>query len=110
MTLCHLRDANPKKRDFLGIYPKGGGGSSQFPKLLQINQVVLVCQIILSCQNMFYNSGEVISDQINHLILIQNLENKPYFFLETGVLKRGRGGSVIWEKFPKSSFLLDSAP
>ena len=24
---------------------------------------------------MFYNSGEVISDQYNHLILIQNLEN-----------------------------------
>ena len=24
---------------------------------------------------MFYNSGEVISDQFHHLILIQNLEN-----------------------------------
>ena len=36
-----LRDATQKKiRDFLGIFPKGGGGSSQFPKLLQINQVI----------------------------------------------------------------------
>ena len=35
----NVRDATQKKiRDFLGIFPKGGGGSSQFPKLLQINQ------------------------------------------------------------------------
>ena len=36
------RDATPKKkRDFLGIFPKeGGGGSSQFPKLFKINQVI----------------------------------------------------------------------
>ena len=30
----------PKKRDFLGIFPRGGGGSSRFPKLLKINQVI----------------------------------------------------------------------
>ena len=37
-------------------------------------------------QNMFYNSGEVISDQLNFL----------FFFLETGVPKRagGEGGGV----------------
>ena len=36
-----IRDA-PKnnKKDVLGIFPKGRGGSSQFPKLLQINQVI----------------------------------------------------------------------
>ena len=40
-TMMMVRDATPKKiRDFLGIFPKGGGGSSQFPKLLQINQVI----------------------------------------------------------------------
>ena len=36
--------------------------------------------------------------------------NKPYFFFETGVPKRGggEGGSDIWEKFPKNpvSFFL----
>ena len=39
--LMLVRDATQKKiRDFLGIFPKEGGwgGSSQFPKLLQINQ------------------------------------------------------------------------
>ena len=31
------------------------------------------------------------------------MQNKPYFFfLETGVPKRGGGGSDIWEKFPKN--------
>ena len=42
LLINHLfREATQKKnRDFLGIFPKGGGGSSQFPKLLQINQVI----------------------------------------------------------------------
>ena len=58
-----------KIRDFLGIFPKGGG-SSQFPKLLQINQnFCKLTKIILMCQKMFYNSGEVISDQFNHITL-----------------------------------------
>ena len=38
----HLRDAPNKKNGiFWEFFPKGGGGSSQFPKLLQINQVIL---------------------------------------------------------------------
>ena len=33
------------------------------------------------------------------------------FFLETGVPKRGGGGSDTWEKFPKNPvFFLDSVP
>ena len=61
-----------KKRDFLGIFHKGGGGSSRFPKLLKINQVIFGMPKSISdlmCQNMFYNSGEVISDQFNHIAL-----------------------------------------
>ena len=29
----------------------------------------LGAKVILRCQNMFYNSGEVISDQFNHIAL-----------------------------------------
>ena len=42
---CYLNHASlgtlpTKKTGFFGNFPKGGGGSSQFPKLLQINQVI----------------------------------------------------------------------
>ena len=60
-----------KKRDFLGIFPKGGGRVFSNPKtFVNLPSVFLYAKIILRCQNIFYNSGEVISDQFNHLILI----------------------------------------
>ena len=37
-------DIQTKKRDFLGIFPKGGGGSSRFPKLFHIYRFVFLCQ------------------------------------------------------------------
>merc|ERR1719234_191486 len=41
MIQTSLRDAPQKKnRDFLGIFPKGGGGSSQFPKLFYIYRLI----------------------------------------------------------------------
>ena len=52
-----------KIRDFLGIFPKGGGG------LLNSQNFCKLTKIILMCQKMFYNSGEVISDQFNHITL-----------------------------------------
>ena len=54
--------APPKKRDFWGIFPKGGGGLFKSQNFCKFTKCF--------CQNMFCNSGEVISDQFNHLILI----------------------------------------
>jgi len=66
-----LRDAvKKKKQDFLEIFPKGGGGVFSNPKtFVNLPGVFLNAKIILRCQNMFYNSGEVISDQFNHITL-----------------------------------------
>ena len=90
----------------------------------------LGAKVILRCQNMFYNSGEVLGiffsfgrggvtysqkymsewlPKSEHFHEDQKcsegpkMQNKPYIlFLETGVPKRGGGGgSDIWEKFPK---------
>ena len=59
-----------KKRDFLGIFPKGGGRVFSNPKtFVNLPSVFLYAKIILRCQNMFYNSGEVISDQFHHITL-----------------------------------------
>ena len=63
-----LRGDIPKKTGFFGdFFPKGKGGSFQF---LSLPRYFWYAKIILMCQNMFYNSGEVISDQFHHLILI----------------------------------------
>ena len=64
-AICPRDATPPKKRDFLGIFPKGGGGVFSIPK----TKVFWYAKIILRCQNMFYNSGEVISDQFNHITL-----------------------------------------
>ena len=66
-----IRDAvQKKKRDFLGIFPKGGGRVFSNPKtFVNLPSVFLDAKIILRCQNMFYNSGEVISDQFHHITL-----------------------------------------
>ena len=58
-----------KKRDFLGIFPKGGGVFSNPKTFVNLPSVFLYAKIILRCQNMFYNSGEVISDQFHHITL-----------------------------------------
>ena len=63
-------DTQKKKRDFLGIFPKRGGGSFQIPIFfVNLPSVFLSAKNILRCQNMFYNSGEVISDQFHHITL-----------------------------------------
>ena len=69
--LKEIRDApNKKKRDFLGIFPKRGGGVFSNPKFfVNLPSVFLYAKIILRCQNMFYNGGEVISDQFHHITL-----------------------------------------
>ena len=66
-----IRDAvKKKKRDFLGIFPKGGGWVFSNPKTFgNLPSVFLDAKIILRCQNMFYNSGEVIFDQFHHITL-----------------------------------------
>ena len=66
-----IRDAPPqKKQDFLGIFPKGGGGVFSIPKTFaNLPSYLWYAKIILMCQNMFYNRGEVISDQFNHITL-----------------------------------------
>ena len=68
---CMTKGRCPKKkRDFLGIFPKGGGGVFSNPKtFVNLPSVFLYAKIILRCQNMFYNSGEVISDQFHHITL-----------------------------------------
>ena len=48
--LSYLRTTPPQKKDLLGSY-------------------FWYAKIILRCQNMFYNSGEVTSDQFNHITL-----------------------------------------
>ena len=59
-----------KKRDFLVIFPKEGGRVFSNPKtVVNLPSVFLYSKIILRCQNMFYNCGEVISDQFNHITL-----------------------------------------
>ena len=52
-------------------------------------------KIILRWQNMFYKSGEVISDQFNHLILIQNLENSEKNWRKQEVLE-----NTFFDDFP----------
>ena len=65
-----LGTLSKKKRGFLGIFPKGGGGVFSNPKtFVNLPSVFLYAKIILRCQNMFYNSGEVISDQFHHITL-----------------------------------------
>ena len=59
-----------------GNFSQRGGGVFSNPKtFVNLPSYFWYAKIILRCQNMFYNSGEVISDQFNHLILIQNLKN-----------------------------------
>jgi len=54
----------------LGFFPKEGGRVFSNPKtFVNLPSVFLDAKIILRCQNMFYNSGEVISDQFNHITL-----------------------------------------
>ena len=66
-----LRDAAQKKNGiFWEFFPKGGGGVFSNPKtFVNLPSVFLYAKIILRCQNMFYNSGEVISDQFHHITL-----------------------------------------
>ena len=62
-----LRDVLRKKRHYVGIFPILGGGSDPNPLFLSVCQFFLHAKIILRCQNMFYNRGEVISDQFGSL-------------------------------------------
>ena len=58
--------------DFLdgGLPNRGAGGVFSNPKtFVNLPSVFLYAKIILRCQNMFYNSGEVISDQFHHITL-----------------------------------------
>ena len=100
--LGSLRGDTQKKRYFLGIFPKGGGGVFSIPKtFVNLPSYFWYAKIILRYQNRFYNSGEVISDQSNHLILIWNLENSLKNRRKREVLGifswRGGGGNL----FPK---------
>ena len=56
---------------------KGGEGVFSNPKTFFLNlpSYLWFAKIILKCQSMFYNSGEVISDKFYHIILIQNLDD-----------------------------------
>ena len=63
-----------KRKDFLG-FSEFRGGSSNSKTFLYLPSNLWCAKIILRCQKMFYNSGEVISDQFNRLNLIQNSEN-----------------------------------
>ena len=71
-TRMSLGDAAPppKKGIFWEFFPKGGGRVFLNPKtFVNLPSVFLYAKIILRCQNMFYNSGEVISDQFHHITL-----------------------------------------
>ena len=61
---------HPKKRTgFFGNFSQRGGSVFSIPKtFVNLPSDFWCVKIILRCQNMFYNSGEVISDQFNHLI------------------------------------------
>jgi len=61
----------PTKKNgiFWEFFPKGGGVFSNPKTFVNLPSVFLYAKIILRCQNMFYNSGEVISDQFNHITL-----------------------------------------
>ena len=51
-------------------HPSPLWGVFSIPKtFVNLPSVFLYAKIILRCQNMFYNSGEVISDQFNHITL-----------------------------------------
>ena len=81
--------AQKKKREFLGIFPKGGGGVFSNPKtFVNLPSYFWYAKIILRCQNMFYNSGEVISDQLNHITL------------DSKILKKICENKKFWEFFP----------
>ena len=67
--LISLGTLPTKKRDFLGIFPKGGGVFSNPKTFVNLPSVFFYAKIILRCQNMFYNSGEVIFDQFHHITL-----------------------------------------
>ena len=70
-----LMGRHPQKNGtFWEFFPKGGGVFSNPKTFVNLPSYFWYAKIILRCQNIFYNSGEVISDQFNHLILIQNLE------------------------------------
>ena len=90
-----LRDATQKKiRDFLGIFPKGGGRVFSNPKtFVNLPSVFLYAKIILRCQNMFYNSGEVISDQFHHI----TLDSKSGKFWKKSAKTRSFGNFFLWE-------------
>ena len=63
-------DFQKKNGIFWEFFPKGGGGGTPNPKTFgNLPSVFLYAKIILRCQNMFYNSGEVISDQFHHITL-----------------------------------------
>ena len=71
-----LREAAPPKNGiFYEIFLRGaGGGTFSNPKtFVNLPSYFWYAKIILSCQNMFYKSGEVISDQFHHLIWISVL-------------------------------------
>ena len=60
----------PKKTGFFGNFSQRGCGVFSNPKtFVNLPSVFLYAKIILRCQNMFYNSGEVISDQFHHITL-----------------------------------------
>ena len=65
-----IRDAVKKKNGiFWEFFPKGGGVFSNPKTFGNLPSVFLDAKIILRCQNMFYNSGEVIFDQFHHITL-----------------------------------------
>ena len=66
--MSHKGRSQQKKTGFFGNFSQRGGGVFSNPKtFVNLPSVFLYAKIILRCQNMFYNSGEVISDQFNHI-------------------------------------------
>ena len=72
--LSYLRTTPPQKKDLLGSY-------------------FWYAKIILRCQNMFYNSGEVTSDQFNHI----NLDSISWIFWKKSAKTKFFGNNFLWE-------------
>ena len=51
-NIYHIKGSHPKKRDFLGIFPKGGGGVFSNPKtFVNLTSFFWYAKIILRCQS-----------------------------------------------------------
>ena len=123
-----LRDAPQKnKRDFLGIFPKGGGGVFAIPKtILYLPFHFLYAEtwkfwggpVFPKVKTGSFLGGHLfpkllkskIDQKVNIFVKTKNAPkglkckiNQTFFFENTGSQKGGRGGgSDTWEKFPKN--------